>query len=311
MKNKIINSIHHYLEKPSRFFIRFFLTKIPMSDKKYLKKWYRLKYGEKLNLDNPQTYNEKLQWLKLYDRRPIYTKMVDKYAVKELVAEMIGSKYVIPLLGVWSTPKEIDFNALPQQFVLKVTHGGGSGGVVICKDKVTLNKEFVIKKLTKCMKYDGYAGNKEWPYKDVCRRIIAEEYMEDNMTKELRDYKFFCFDGEPKVLFIASGRGKQKEPNFDWFDMDFNHLELKTEHPTSDIQHLPQKPYCFEEMKIIAAKLSQGIPQVRIDLYEVNKRVYFGEFTFFHWSGVNRFDPEEWNLKMGEWINLDKIKKGN
>lgn len=305
---KIINSIHHYLEKPSRFCIRFLLTKVPMSDKWYLKIWYRLKYGERLNIENPQTYNEKLQWLKIYDRQPVYTKMVDKYAVKEYVSELIGSKYVIPLLGVWDSPQDINFNILPDKFVLKVTHGGGSSGVVICKDKAKLDNEAVVKKLKKCLKYDGYTGNKEWPYKYVPRRVIAEEYMEDSKTKELSDYKFFCFDGEPRVLFVATGRGKHKEPKFDWFDMDFNHILLKTEHPNSDINHLPQKPVCFEEMKEIASKLSQGIPHVRVDLYEVNGQVYFGEYTFFHWSGVNHFEPEEWNIKMGRWIDLDKIK---
>lgn len=301
---KILNTVCHYTKHPGDFFVRFFLRKLPISDEKYLKLWYWIYTGKCLNLKNPRTYNEKLQWLKLYDRNPIYTKMVDKYEVKSIVSERIGNHYVIPLLGVWDTPKDINFDLLPEKFVLKVTHGGGNSGVVICRNKDCLDIVSVIKKLNKCLTYDGYTGNKEWPYKDVPRRVIAEEYMEDIETKELRDYKFFCFDGEPKLLFVASGRGRQKEPNFDWFDMEYNHIPLKTEHPNSDINHLPQKPHCFEEMKQIAAKLAQGIPHVRIDLYEVNKRIYFGEYTFFHWSGINRFDPEEWNYTMGEWIKL-------
>ncbi len=279
---------------------------VPISDRSYLKIWYRLKTGKKLDLENPQTYNEKLQWLKLYDHQPIYTTMVDKYAVKDYVAKQIGKKYIIPLLGVWDSPSDIDFDSLPNQFVLKTTHGGGSSGVVVCKDKNNLDKNKVIYKLSRCMVADGYMGNREWPYKNVIRRIIAEEYMEDTETKELRDYKFFCFDGEPKLLFVATGRGFQEEPNFDWFDMSYKHIQLKTEHPISDPDRLPQKPATFEEMKLISAQLSKGIPHVRIDLYEVNGKVYFGEYTFFHWSGINHFEPEDWNKTMGEWIHLPK-----
>jgi len=265
-------------------------------------------YGEKLNLKNPRTYNEKLQWLKLYNRQPQYVKLVDKYAVKEIVKNLIGEKYVIPLIKLYDKPEDINFDELPSQFVLKVTHGGGNFGVAISKDINRFDREKAVQTLKYAMKIDGSIRNKEWVYKNVPRRIIAEQYMEDKQTGELRDYKFFCFDGEPKLLFVATGRGTQIEPNFDWFDMDYNHLELKTGHPNSPKDKLPKKPDTFEEMKRVAANLSKGMPHVRIDLYECNGQVYFGEYTFFHWSGINKFEPEEWNKKMGDWLHLPASK---
>lgn len=307
--NKVINFFKYLFTNPGYILLRVLSQRsFPISDSRYLKIWYKLKTGKSLNLDHPQTYNEKLQWLKLYDHQPLYTTMVDKYAVKQYVTEKIGGEYVIPLINVWEAPEEIDFDSLPQQFVLKVTHGGGSYGVIVCKDKKDFDKSKALRMLKSAMKVDGYIKNKEWPYKNVPRRIIAEQFMEDKETNELRDYKFFCFNGVPKLLFVATGRGRLKEPNFDWFDMSYNHIKLKTEHPNSDINHLPQKPTAFEEMKKVAAKLSAGLPHVRIDLYEVNGKVYFGEYTFFHWSGVNRFEPAEWDVKLGEWIDLPKNK---
>lgn len=281
--------------------------RFPISDKNYLKIWYKHATGQRLELDCPKSYNDKLNWLKLYDRRPIYTTMVDKYAVKQYVADKIGAEYVIPLLGVWDKPEDIDFDSLPNEFVLKVTHGGGNSGVVICKDKEKFDKGMAIYKLSRCMRVDGSIGNKEWPYKNVKRRVIAEEYKEDSKTRELRDFKFFCFNGEPKILFVASGRGTQAEPNFDFFDMDYNRLDMKSAHPWSDPDKLPEKPTSFEDMKRIAAKLSQGLPHVRIDLYEVDGHVFFGEYTFFHWAGTGLFEPDRWNKTLGDWINLPKI----
>jgi len=276
----------------------------PITDEAYIKVWYRFNTGRKLDLKNPITFNEKLQWLKLYDHQPVYTTMVDKYAVKEFVSDRIGDKYVIPLLGVWDRPEDIVFDKLPDQFVLKVTHGGGSSGVVICKDKSQLDIAATVKKLSRCMKTDGYIENKEWPYKNVVRRVIAEKYMEDNTFHELRDYKFFCFYGVPKLLYVASGRQMYDEPRFDYFDMDYNHIDLKTVHPNSDPNHLPEKPRQFDEMKRLAAELSRGIPHVRTDFYEVDGKVFFGELTFFHGSGLLSFDPEEWDIRLGEWITL-------
>lgn len=307
--NKILKLIHYLFNKPSVILL-WVLEKdwFPISDESYIKLWYRFNTGEKLNLDNPVTYNEKLQWLKLYNHQPIYTEMVDKYAVKRLVSEKIGSQYVVPLLGVWDSPSDIDFESLPRQFVLKVTHGGGNSGVVVCKDKACLDKNKTINQLNYCMASDGSVGNKEWPYKNVIRRVIAEEYLEDNTYHELRDYKFFCFNGEPKIMFIASGRGYLPEPYFDFFDMDFNHLNIKSAHPVSSIEKLPTKPTCWDEMKRVAATLSQGLPHVRLDLYEVNGKVYFGEYTFFHWAGCGSFEPKEWQRILGDWITLPTEK---
>lgn len=276
----------------------------PISDEKYLKIWYKHATGEDLNLENPKTYNDKLNWLKLYDHKPIYTTMVDKHSVKEYVSSILGPEYVVPLLGVWDRPEDIEWEKLPKEFVLKVTHGGGNSGVVVCRDKEKLDKKAVIHKLSRCMTIDGSLGNKEWPYKNVVRRVIAEEFKEDSKTKELRDYKFFCFNGEPKVLFVASGRGTRPEPNFDFFDMNYNRLDMKSYHPVSAPNEIPEKPVCFEEMKRIAAKLSEGLPQVRLDLYEIDGHVYFGEFTFFHWAGNGFFEPREWDTIFGNWIQL-------
>lgn len=267
---------------------------------KFLKKTYKIKFGRDLDLENPTYYTEKLQWLKLYDHRPEYTVMVDKYAVKQYVADRIGEQYVIPLIGVWDKVDEIDFDKLPARFVLKTTHD--SGAIVICKDKSTLDIEAAKKKLSYFLKRRYYDCNREWPYKNVKPRIIAEEYMEDETYKELRDYKFFTFGGVPKVLYIAQGRGKGELTVADFFDMDFNHLPFTIDHDMADVP--PEKPECFELMKELAAKLSEGTPQLRVDFYEVNGKVYFGEMTFFHCSGMEAFHPEEWDKIFGDWVVL-------
>lgn len=270
-----------------------------MNDELYIKIAFWARVGRWPNIDHPQSYNEKLQWMKLHDRNPLYTKLVDKYEVKPLVAEKIGDKYIIPTLGVWDNVEDIDFDSLPNQFVLKCTHD--SGGLVICKDKRELDIDAAKKKLNTCLKHSFYWGMREWPYKDVKPRIIAEQYMEDE-TGELRDYKFFCFDGEVKALFIASDRTKDIETKFDFYDEDFNHLPFTNGHPNAEVP--PSKPVCFEEMKELAKILSKGIPQVRVDFYEIKGKVYFGEMTFFHWSGMTPFVPEEWDYKFGNWIKL-------
>ena len=183
-------------------------------DKLYLTLLFRLKMGYWIDWKNPRTFNEKLNWLKLYDRKLLYTKIVDKYAVKEYVANIIGKEYVIPTLGVWDTPEDIDWDSLPQRFVLKTTHGGGNAGVIICKDKSTIDVKTIRKQLSRAMRQNIYMESREWPYKNVDKKIIAEEFLEDSVTNELRDYKFFCFNGEAKYLYIATGRQKYKEPYF-------------------------------------------------------------------------------------------------
>lgn len=279
-------------------------------DETYIKMMYRIRVGKKLNLDNPQTYNEKLNWLKLYNRKPEYTCMVDKYAVKEYVAQRIGEEYVIPTLGIWDNFDEIDFEKLPEQFVLKCTHD--SGGLTICRNKAELDLTKTKKKVTASLKRDYYLGCREWPYKNVPRRIIVEQYMEDTSCKELGDdkkilnvYKIFCFSGKPE-LFQVIQNDKSKYETIDYFDVSWNKLDLRQNFPNSKTP-LP-KPEKIEEMLEIATKLSRGIPFVRVDLYEVNKKVYFSEMTFFSDAGFAKFEPEEWDYKLGQLIELPKEK---
>ncbi len=271
-----------------------------MSDEQYLKIAFRIKMGRALNLENPQSFNEKIQWLKLHNRKDIYTLWVDKYEAKRLASKIIGEEYVIPTLGVYDHFDEINFDMLPDQFVLKCTHD--SGGLVICKNKVLLDKQAAKKKLENCLKHNFFWGQREWPYKNVKPRIIAEEYMEDSCTHELRDYKFFTFDGDVKALFIATERSSKEETKFDFFDADGKLLPFTNGHPHAT--PTPTLPTCFEKMKEFASILGRGIPQVRVDFYEVNRKVYFGEMTFSHWSGLVPFVPEEWDYTFGDWINL-------
>lgn len=276
-------------------------TAVLWPDELFLKIVFRLRMGYKLNLDNPKTYSEKLQWLKLHNRRTEYTRMVDKVAAKEYVAQIIGKDHIIPTIAVYDSVDDIQWENLPEQFVLKCTHD--SGGIVICKNKKSLDIENAKKKLAHGLKQSYYQINREYPYKDVPRKIICEEYREDESGYELKDYKWFCFDGVPKALFIASDRGSQtEETKFDFFDMDFNHLPFRNGHPNSS--HEIKKPAGFDKMKELAAKLSKGIPQVRIDFYDINGHIYFGEITFFHWSGMMPFEPIEWDYKFGEWLRL-------
>lgn len=299
-----LKTIFRLLFHPNRL-LYVIVSKYPWlikDDKKYINFLWKNRMNYPLNLDSPKTYNEKLQWLKLYNQNPSYTTMVDKYLVKDYVANIIGEEYIIPTLAVYESVEDIEFETLPNQFVLKCTHD--SGGLVICKDKSKLDTFRAIKKIRKSLNTDFYLLAREWPYKNVQRRVLAEKYMEDKETHELRDYKFFCFNGKPEFLFIATGRQSQNEPYFDFFDMDFNHLPFKHGHPNSPV--LPQKPKKFELMKQLAEKLSQGFAHLRVDLYEINDKVYFGELTFFHHSGMVPFEPQEWDFKFGELIQLPK-----
>ena len=262
-------------------------------------RWYaNMPY--RLNVRHPKSFNEKLQWIKLNDRNPLYSTLVDKYRVKEYVTNRIGAKHVIPILGAWDAVEEIDWDKLPNKFVIKCSHD--CGGNVICKDKSKLDIEKAKKKLEWCLGHNYYWQSREWPYKNVKPKIFAETYMEDEFG-ELRDYKFFCFDGEVKAMFIASDRQTEgEEVKFDFFDSDFNHLPFTQGHPNANVQ--PHKPKGFEEMKRLAAILSKGIAEVRVDFYDVNGQTFFGEFTFFHFGGMTPFVPIEWDYKFGEWIKL-------
>lgn len=279
-----------------------------MPDKQYLQLYYFIKFKKLLDLENPKTYNEKLQWLKLYDRNPEYTKLVDKYEVKAYVAEKIGEEYIIPTLGVWNSVEDIDFDALPDQFVLKCTHD--SGGLVICRDKSKLNIEEAKRELNSSLKSNFYYIGREWPYKNVKPRILAESYMEDAATGELNDYKFYCFDGVAKVMLVATDRQKEgEEAKYDFYNMDFEHLGFRRGHPNSTKP--VKKPETFEHMRMLAEKLSNGFPQLRVDFYEVNGKNYFGELTLFPGNGTTPFEPEEWDYTLGDWITLpEKKQKG-
>lgn len=300
--NKYIRVIKNFCaDKTIRFS---YLTKLGvfngLSDEQYLKLKYKNVFGRNLDLENPKTFNEKLQWLKLYNRKPEYTVMVDKYKVREYIAQMIGEEYLIPLLGVWDNPDEIDFDALPNQFVLKCNHNSGTG-MCICKDKSNLDIEKVKKELRKGLKEDYYLKFREWPYKDVPRKIIAEKYMED-ASGDLKDYKFYCFDGSMKFVMINSDRNTPKPTRADYFDRNFNWLDFTWGYSHAEVQ--PQKPEQFEKMVAIAEKLAAGLPHIRVDLYECNGQIYFGELTFFDGSGFDKIEPLEWDYKIGEYIVL-------
>lgn len=272
-----------------------------LPDKPYLQIKYFMCMRECLHLKAPQTFNEKLQWIKLYDRKPEYIPMVDKYEAKKIVGAAIGTEYIIETYGVWNHFDEIDFSSLPNQFVLKCTHDSGS--VTICKDKATFDYDAARKKLEHGLTFDVFKDGREWPYKNVKPRIIAEAYMEDTSLGELRDYKFFTFGGEPKVVHIVSNRQNPNEETYgDFFDMDYLHLDLTIGHNNAPI--LPKKPKNFEKMIEFSRILSKGTKHLRVDFYEVNGQLYFGELTFFHDSGFGDIRPIEWDKIMGEWIDL-------
>ena len=267
-------------------------------DKQYLKIKYRLKMGKKLNLENPQTYNEKLQWLKLYDRKPIYSKLVDKYEVREIIRKKIGEEYLIPLLGVYEKFNQINFESLPNQFVIKTTHD--CGGIVICKDKSKFNQKEAQKKIEHHLRKNYYYMHREWPYKKVNPRIIIEKYMVDESRTELKDYKFFCFDGEPKLMFVATDRGV--DTRFNFYDMNFKQINLQQHYKNSNKEI--DRPKNFDTMISIAKKLSENLPHIRVDLYDVNGHIYFGELTLYHFSGFEKFYPEEYDLILGKELKL-------
>lgn len=277
-----------------------------LDDEKYLKKKFKIYMGKNLDLNNPSTYNEKLQWLKINDHNPEYIVMVDKYEVKQYVKNLIGEEYIIPTLGVWDKFEDIDFNILPNKFVLKCTHD--SGGLVICTNKETLNKKAAKEKIQKCLKRNYYWSGREWPYKDVPKKIIAEKYItdagEDNNENsvELKDYKFYCFNGEVKLCGIYSDRNSNCSTKADYFDRNFNYVDLTWGYDHS--RNKISKPEMYEEMIHIAEILAKDIPHVRVDLYCSGKRIYFGELTFYDGSGFDKIEPIDWDYKLGSYINL-------
>ncbi len=273
-------------------------------DKLHLQICYRLVFGRKLNLDFPKSYNEKIQWLKLYDRNPDYSLLVDKYEAKKLIAQKIGEKYIIPTLGVWDSFDEINFDTLPEQFVLKCTHD--SGGVVICTDKSKLNRDEAKHKLEKSLRRNFYWWGREWVYKSIKPRIIAEKYMIDDSGFELKDYKFICFNGIPQVLLQTSGR-YHGDKYMNYFDMNKNLLPVSVTAVSSKNATTP--PKTFEEMKKLAGILSSGITNVRVDFYEISGQPYFGELTFYDGSGFDSFTPDDFDFVLGEKMILPSRKQ--
>lgn len=277
-------------------------------DEMYVKLYYKFSMGKKLNLTRPVTFNEKLNWLKLFDHNPFYTTLVDKYAVKPWVAERIGEKFLIPTIGVWDNFDEIDFDKLPNCFVLKTTHGGGNVGVVICRDKSTFNKEVARQKINHSMGISGYEKHREWPYKNVQRRIIAEQLLVDDNNISLIDYKVHCFNGIPRFILVCKGREKKSTMTDDFYDTSWNLMKCNRPGHKNSTNPM-EKPPLLEEMLSIASELSKEIPFVRVDFYIVKGALFFGEMTFFPAGGVKPFIPESWDDVFGEWLELPTIDK--
>lgn len=277
-----------------------------MPDDDYLKRKFKAIMGKELNLENPQTFNEKLQWLKLYDRKPEYTMMVDKYRVREYIAKTIGAEYLIPLLGVWEDPEDIDFDALPDQFVLKCNHNSGLG-MCICKDKSKLDIEKVKQDLKRGLQQDYYLTGREWPYKNVARKIVGEAYMSDG-NEELSDYKVHCFNGEPRFILVCRDRFRDSGLTEDFFTPKWEHMLLKRPDIPNSKAEIPH-PETLERMLDLSKKLAKELSFARIDFYEVNGKIYFGEITFFPASGFKKFEPEEWDNTLGQWIALPEAGK--
>lgn len=298
MMKKILNVIR----RPYHFFVILNNRGLAnwISDKFMVKILYRDVFGRKLNLDSPKTFNEKMQWLKLYNRKDIYTSYVDKLAVKDIVAKKIGKEYIIPTLKVYDSLNEISLSDLPNQFVLKCTHD--SGTVVICSNKKELNFKESKDKLKKRMSENYFYRLREWPYKNVKPRIIAEEFINDDKEGQLKDYKFFCFNGRVKFLKIDFDRFSNHRANY--YDLNMKLLPFGEVDFMPDRNHIEKKPQNFEKMLELAEVLSEGLPFIRVDFYNVDGKIYFGELTFFPASGLGKFTDEKWDVEIGNMLEL-------
>ena len=271
-----------------------------IEDEVYIKALFEAKFGTPLDLENPKTFNEKNNWRKLHDRRPIYTEMVDKYRIKDIIAERVGPEHTFPLLGVWDSPEEVDFSALPDQFVLKVNH---AGGVIVCRDKMTFDRESAIGELTRQLQEDYFLLSREWPYKNVRRKVICEQYMGENLT----DYKNYCFNGKLQYTFVWENESREdgRKPDAYFcgaYDREWEKSEIVIGYPTWDKEIV--QPECYHEMVRIVEAMSAGIPFVRVDCYIIDNFVYVGELTFFPWGGFMRFEDPKWNCLLGEMEEL-------
>lgn len=270
-------------------------------DELFLKITYYIYFGKRLNLKNPVTFNEKLQWLKLYYRRPEFSNYVDKYEVKKIISSILGDKYVIPTYGVWDNFDDINFSDLPNKFVLKCTHDSGS--VILIKDKNLVDMESVKRRINNRLKKNLYYWGREWPYKNVKPRIIAEKYMEDSIdSKDLTDYKLMCFNGKVKCTFTCTGRYSKQGVNVTFYDTNWEKMPFERYYP-AEFKSVT-KPKSYEEMVRLAEKLADKLPFVRIDFYEIKDRPYFGEVTFYPGNGLEEFTPEVWDEILGSWLEL-------
>lgn len=271
-----------------------------VNDEKFLKIKYRLIMGKKLNLENPKTFNEKIQWLKLYDRKDIYTTMVDKYEAKKYVANIIGEKYIIPTLGIYNSFEEIDFSKLPNQFVIKPTHT--SGNIYICKDKNKIDYKKLEKEINKWLKRKYYYIHREWPYKNIKPRIIIEKFMIDKYSEDIKDYKLMSFNGKVKYSLVCSGRSNNNGLHMDFYDLNWNKMPFKRIYP--NLENKTNKPFNYQTMIKIAEKLSHNIMFLRVDFYEINQKIYFGELTFYPSAGFGKFIPEEYDEIIGDMLEI-------
>ena len=293
---KMINSDQRFISLSDRGFYWW------LSDEEFLVRKYRCFFHKDPNLENPVTFNEKILWQKLYDHNPLYTKLADKVSSREYTIAKIGEDHLIPMIGVWDDVQEIDFDSLPDRFLLKCSHDSGS--VVFCLDKRHFSIAKAKRHLTHCMNQNYYLLSREWQYKNIPHRVIAEPFLADSSQHKFLDYKFMCFNAIPKLCVVVSDvsftGGKTKET---YYDMDFNFLPIRA----CDMEYAPEditRPKTFNEMKEIASKLSEGLPQVRIDLYDIDGKIYLGEYTFTHDGGNSTFTPPEWDYRMGEWWTL-------
>ena len=294
----VVNSISNPKEIFVKLFVHLFGKVI--EDRLYIQIIYYLSFGRKIDLDKPRSFNEKMNWLKLYNRVPLYTILADKYEVKAFVAKIIGEEFVVENYGVYDTWEDIDFDKLPDQFVIKGTHD--SGGAFVCRNKARFDCNRVKRRIEKNLKKNYYFPLREWPYMNIKPRIIIDKFLDDGTGSELRDYKFYCFNGIPKYIYNTI-KGNNIYENF--YDMDFNPININHGFP----RHQPEfeKPKNFELMKKLASKLSFGLPFVRVDFFEVDNKVYFGEFTFYDWGGMRPFESYEQDLFLGDLLELPEI----
>ena len=299
-KNPILFNIRQWLLGLS--FVENIAFHANMSDYDYIKMKYKERFGVEPDLDNPKNFNEKNNWRKLYDRKEIYTSMVDKYRVKEIINERAGEQYAFPIIGVWNRPEEIDWNALPNKFVLKCNH---AGGVLVCRDKTKFDTKNAIKILRKTQRVNYFIRSREWPYKDVEKKIVAEQYMGENLI----DYKNYCFNGELKYTLVWQNHskidGQKPEAHFcGAYDRDWVRTDMEIDYPSDDV--MIEKPDGYDEMVMVAEKMSENIPFVRVDCYLIDGKPYVGEMTFFPWGGFQKFKDEKWNDYLGSLEELPK-----